>query len=1171
MKVYITSDLDFLKDYKKKSLKFSELRNIDPLYILDMVEFQFKKDDDNFDLKFIVQKEIEFILLENDWIPVNIKRRDFEDLLKRVGKEESRLLKSNYVPDEYMTYYILMRKSVDEEEINTKELLEIFTKNGFNTNEKFFKVLSRNAGMYYYCKPKSNIDLQDHLARITNHYMEISKYEENFKVSFLYAGTINRIDYGISIVNKNRMILYANWIRRRFHGDDILGKYCYKVFPDIEIDKICDSCVMKKLIDEKKGSLKNFRCEVHKLRKSRGGHPQNKVYFVSETASLLEIRNKIENKIERLGINVVRDNTSRIISQEFLKIAQRLSSFHQIITLLKFSLLGGTERDFKEEFQSFFKEDKEFFNRIVEKISYFDVKSGKRRILSFGFGRFRYYRNVVDIFDKNFNKVDNSKKHILQIYDAYNENGQMKKLIGKSLDFHEIGKYLINRLEFDLSGQFVDHDVDFIKKIKDKQEVIDYITEIGLLKQTGDSQEIEKWYDIELSRGDELIGYISVDWVGKKFKNDPLRYETLRRLNYFLNFVNKAILRIADYKYIILTRDLNSIISGEYETEEEMYYDFSNKLCDVLKVLKCEIYQFSKKGKIERRYLCYSGLDKNKSEKANEKLERTHNLGEHLIGNSMKLILESTSDEIYWKCINILDYDRYDRYYKLEPKKQVCSKYKKMEEDLISKPDYLGKRIDLRNSMVAPIIYRGTPIGAIRITNNLFKGKIYSPIIEQRILYDVAYELGVKINNHKLKEREKKIFNIFTELSELLTLSEKRFGEKDVRKEIRKEVVRELAKVVEPDNVLYFLVKKDEGFQKYLELQFPDPMADEYKLLRKVYKSLPPDFKFKKMIFKLLEKSDPDNNEDMEKNFYDSNETMICRRIDENKEPYSIILFFNDNGNKFEKADMKVTETIAEQVEAILTIRALKRQSEKIMQNVAHQIISPMKGLETHCNNLRNSMLPINNDNYFLYNSDDRKRYVLDLLLSQTSHVRFIASNYQQFLNFDLGKEPILDITEFSLISVLKRTVSIYQPIAKSQGIKNIEVFHDGGKYYMTGDENLLLHIFVCLTDNALKYSDKNRSIKITVSEKDDFYYVKTQSWGLLIEDSDRKKVFEREFRTQLARKRFSQGSGIGLYIVGKICDFIQGRCYVEESSMEKGTIITAALPITFNKKRRFK
>lgn len=1174
MEIYVIDESDYARKSIKNTHTLTGIRGIDPLYIFDMRGY---KDNWLEDIgRFSNEKEIKFIRLENDSVPPErIRKEDFENFLGNLNENDKNSLLECYKEDNSIRYYILNEEDkqknddllhrlhkigIKKVDGSKKKFIEVLIRNHFDFYEIFLKALSMDAGMYYYYQHENNKNLKKHVDRLIIHHREMKKYDLINKYSPFYACILNRMDYGVSLVSRKRIILYANWRRRKLHGDDILGRHCFEVFPFDSTAIKCLNCPMDKVIDGNPEYTNKYRCEVHKLKQLPSPYD---IYFVSENSSLYEIKEPGSNKRERWGINVVRDNTIRIISQEFQKVLQRVSGFRDIVYLLKFALLGGTVDDFNKNFKKFFEKDMHSFSAIIEKISYQDTETSEKRILNFGFGRFRYYRNIIDIFNKNYPKALKSGRHILQIYDAYDINRRRTDFIGNSIDYNEGGELLINKLCFDQSGYLLDNKINILAEINKNPDSRDYAEKLGLLNNMKDSTDMIDWYDFELLREDELLGYVSVDWAGMREPHKLMKYERLLGLKDFMGFVNQSILRVFDHTHLKMTADLKSIISKDYPTEDHMYFAFFERLCKSFQALKCEIYLFTSKDRIERKYLYYWKLNKIWAEEANKSLPREHQLGQQLTGNVLDIILESYADhkgknekyEIYKKCVNVLNYNSYDKYYeeKDEPEKQVNKRYKEQEEALISR--YFGKSIPLKNCLIAPIIYKNEPVGAVKITNNLTDGLLYFPVNDQRILDDVAGQLAIKIHNFNLLNREIKISNIFTELAGILNRSYGEIKDEDITDEIRRKIFFNLKDIVNAEEILYYLVEKDEEFQNCLSRKIPESVDKKKNVPDKIYKSSAANFEHGQVFLDLIEKRDPDNAHMMKIFFKKSGCKSILRRIDKDKKPYSI-LFLNITDKKFDEADLDVIDTVTGQIEAVLTIRALKKQSMEIMDNISHQIISPLKGLETHCNNLLDNMLPENDKNHFFYENDEKKQYVINLLKSQTFHVRFIAGNYRQYMNFTSGKKPELDYTPIDLAQIVIRIISIYQPIAKSQGLSSVNVLHSGKILHMHGDELMLLHIFVCLIDNAIKYSKKGNPINIELTEDNDFYYARIINWGIPIARDQWEKIFEREYRIPEAAKRFKQGSGLGLYIVRQICQSIKASCVVEKSNKETGETV---------------
>jgi signal transduction histidine kinase len=100
-------------------------------------------------------------------------------------------------------------------------------------------------------------------------------------------------------------------------------------------------------------------------------------------------------------------------------------------------------------------------------------------------------------------------------------------------------------------------------------------------------------------------------------------------------------------------------------------------------------------------------------------------------------------------------------------------------------------------------------------------------------------------------------------------------------------------------------------------------------------------------------------------------------------------------------------------------------------------------------------------------------------------------------------------------------------------------------------DITLLRNIFINLLSNAIKFSSENGEIRVysQVNEKEIIF--KVADSGIGISADDQEHLFERFFRATNAVN--IQGTGLGLHIVGKYVELMDGQITCE-SELEKGT-----------------
>ncbi len=109
-------------------------------------------------------------------------------------------------------------------------------------------------------------------------------------------------------------------------------------------------------------------------------------------------------------------------------------------------------------------------------------------------------------------------------------------------------------------------------------------------------------------------------------------------------------------------------------------------------------------------------------------------------------------------------------------------------------------------------------------------------------------------------------------------------------------------------------------------------------------------------------------------------------------------------------------------------------------------------------------------------------------------------------------------------------------------------------------DPGQLRQLGMILLDNAIKYTPRDGSIRIAVSQLGPFATLTISDTGIGITEEDLPHIFERFYRADRARERDEHGSGLGLAIARWIAEAHHGEIKVE-STPGKGTVFTVLLP----------
>ncbi|MFM7773221.1 MAG: sensor histidine kinase, partial [Candidatus Kapaibacterium sp.] len=109
-------------------------------------------------------------------------------------------------------------------------------------------------------------------------------------------------------------------------------------------------------------------------------------------------------------------------------------------------------------------------------------------------------------------------------------------------------------------------------------------------------------------------------------------------------------------------------------------------------------------------------------------------------------------------------------------------------------------------------------------------------------------------------------------------------------------------------------------------------------------------------------------------------------------------------------------------------------------------------------------------------------------------------------------------------------------------------------------DESRLHQMLINVIDNAIKYTPRNGTVKVSLSTRASQTRIEIADTGVGISEEDQAFIFNRFFRVDQSRSNDVVGSGLGLSIVRWIIEAHQGSIRVK-SELGAGSTVTIVLP----------
>lgn len=124
----------------------------------------------------------------------------------------------------------------------------------------------------------------------------------------------------------------------------------------------------------------------------------------------------------------------------------------------------------------------------------------------------------------------------------------------------------------------------------------------------------------------------------------------------------------------------------------------------------------------------------------------------------------------------------------------------------------------------------------------------------------------------------------------------------------------------------------------------------------------------------------------------------------------------------------------------------------------------------------------------------------------------------------------------------------------------NIISSDDDQEYWMRGDPDLIERAIVNLVSNAIKYSDQNTTIKLSITESDDQLHCSIADQGTGIPSDALPRLFNLYHRVKQPGQTHVKGAGLGLAFVKTVADRHGGEIAVT-SELGLGSTFTLSLP----------
>jgi two-component system sensor histidine kinase TctE len=224
-------------------------------------------------------------------------------------------------------------------------------------------------------------------------------------------------------------------------------------------------------------------------------------------------------------------------------------------------------------------------------------------------------------------------------------------------------------------------------------------------------------------------------------------------------------------------------------------------------------------------------------------------------------------------------------------------------------------------------------------------------------------------------------------------------------------------------------------------------------------------------------------------------------------------------------------------------LRDASTMQQRFLANAAHQLRTPLAGLQMHLELLFRRDLPAN------------LRSELERMHSATARASRLAN---QLLALAKAESVPDNSREFELIDLRAVADAAARDWAAKAIAQNVDLGFSLERAAILGDPLLLPELIDNLIDNALRYTGDGGSVTVGTGCTGDVPYLSVEDTGPGIPLAERSKVLDRFYRIAGTR---GEGSGLGLAIVQEVVDRHGGTLEITDGADGRGTCVRVMFP----------
>lgn len=219
---------------------------------------------------------------------------------------------------------------------------------------------------------------------------------------------------------------------------------------------------------------------------------------------------------------------------------------------------------------------------------------------------------------------------------------------------------------------------------------------------------------------------------------------------------------------------------------------------------------------------------------------------------------------------------------------------------------------------------------------------------------------------------------------------------------------------------------------------------------------------------------------------------------------------------------------------------------EDFIQNFSHEFKTPIASIKGFADLLLEENL-----------TQEEKIKYLKIISTESQRLTHLSENALLFSKIN-SEAIVSNKTIFNVGEQVKECVAL---LDGSITRKDLQIYAEIENCNIYSSQELLQEVWLNLLNNAIKFSNQQGKIEISVKQIDNSVIVSIKDYGIGMTNDEQNKIFNQYYQADSSHNKL--GFGLGLPIAKRIVNLFNGDIFVE-SEKHKGSTFTVKLPLGF-------